>query len=48
MVHMMCKFGLGAEKNWRRQQGFNYLAKVITGVKFKDGIEVTESDQVAA
>jgi putative transposase len=29
-------------------RGFNYLAKVITGIKFKDGIEVTEVDQIAA
>jgi len=48
MLHMMFKLGQCAQKNWRRQRGFNYLAKVITGVKFKDGIEVTESDQVAA
>ncbi|MFV0276934.1 MAG: IS256 family transposase [Parahaliea sp.] len=48
MLHMMFKLGLCAQKNWRRQRGFNYLAKVITGVKFIDGIEVTESDQAAA
>jgi transposase-like protein len=48
MLHMMFKLGLCAEKNWRRLRGFNYLAKVITGIKFKDGIEVTEVDQVAA
>lgn len=48
MLHMMFKLGLCAEKNWRRQRGFDYLAKVITGVKFKDGIEATQSDQVAA
>ena len=48
MLHMMFKLGLCAQKNWRRQRGFNYLAKVITGVKFKDGIEVTESTKVAA
>jgi len=48
MLHMMYKLGMCAQKNWRRQRGFDYLAKVITGVKFKDGIEVTESDQVAA
>lgn len=47
MLHMMFKLGQCAEKNWRRLRGFNYLAKVITGVKFKDGIEVTEIDQVA-
>ena len=48
MLHMMFKLGLCAEKNWCRLRGFNYLAKVITGIKFKDGIEVTEVDQVAA
>ena len=48
MLHMMFKLGLCAEKNWRRLRGFDYLAKVITGVKFKDGIEVTQVDQVAA
>jgi putative transposase len=48
MLHMMFKLGQCAQKNWRRQRGFNYLAKVITGVKFRDGIEVTESNQAAA
>ncbi len=48
MLHMMFKLGLCAEKNWRRLRGFDYLAKVITGIKFKDGIEVTQVDQVAA
>ncbi len=48
MLHMMFKLSECAEKNWRRQRGFNYLAKVITGVKFKDGIEVTTVDQAAA
>jgi len=48
MLHMMFKLGLCAEKKWRRLRGFDYLAKVITGVKFKDGIEVTKVDQVAA
>jgi len=48
MLHMMFKLGQCAQKNWRRQRGFNYLAKVTSGVKFRDGIEVTESNQVAA
>lgn len=48
MLHMMFKLGLCAEKNWRRQRGWHYLAKVITGMKFTDGIEATQSDQVAA
>ena len=48
MLHMMFKLSECAEKNWRKQRGFSCLAKVITGVNFKDGIEVTESNQVAA
>ena len=48
MLHMMFKLGMCAEKNWRRLRGFSDLAKVITGVKFKDGIEVTDDNQVAA
>jgi len=48
MLHMMFKLSECAEKNWRRLRGFRDLAKVITGIKFKDGIEVTEVDQVAA
>ena len=48
MLHMMFKLGQCAQKNWRRLRGFDYLAKVITGVKFKDGIEVTQINQAAA
>lgn len=48
MLHMMFKLGECAEKKWRRLRGFHYLAKVITGVKFKDGVEVTKLKQVAA
>lgn len=49
MLHMIFKLGECAQKNWRRQRGFSFLAKVITGVRFKDGIEVTEtSDQKVA
>ena len=48
MLHMMFKLGQCAQKNWRRQRGFDYLVKVITGVTFRDGIEVTESNQTAA
>jgi transposase-like protein len=32
MLHMMFKLGKCAQKSWRRQRGFSYLAKVITGV----------------
>lgn len=48
MLHMIFKLGECAQKNWRRQRGFSYLAKVITGVRFKDGIEVNTADQAAA
>ena len=48
MLHMIFKLGQCAEKKWRRLRGFDYLAKVIIGIKFKDGVEVTEVDQVAA
>ena len=45
MLHMIFKLGECAQKNWRKQRGFNYLAKVIQGVRFKDGEEVTRLDQ---
>ena len=48
MLHMMFRLGQCAEKKWRRLRGFDYLAKVITGVKFKEGIEVTDVDQITA
>ncbi|MFT5448155.1 MAG: putative transposase [Gammaproteobacteria bacterium] len=48
MLHMMCKLGQCAQNKWRRLRGFDDLAKVITGVKFKDGIEVTNINQAAA
>lgn len=48
MLHMMFKLGRCAEGNWRKLRGFNYLAKVIAGVKFNDGVEVTEESQFAA
>ena len=48
MLHMMFKLGQCAEGKWRKLRGFNYLAKVINGVKFKDGIEVESDNQAAA
>jgi len=45
---MMFKLGLRAEKKSRRLRGFDYRTKVVTGIKFKDGVKVTEVDQVAA
>ena len=48
MLHMMFKLGMCAKKKWRRLRGFEHLAKVLTGIKFKDGIEVPAIDQAAA
>lgn len=48
MLHMMFKLGRCAEKTWRRLRGFDYLAKVVTGIQFRDGVEVTDVDQAAA
>ena len=48
MLHMMFKLGQCAEENWRRLRGFAYLAKLIEGVEFVNGEEVTKPGQVAA
>jgi len=48
MLHMMFKFGECAEKNWRKLRGFAYLVKVVEGVKFVNGEEIQQQDQVAA
>ena len=48
MLSMAYKLGMAAEPNWRRLRGFNKLEKVITGVKFKGGIEIENQDRSAA
>lgn len=48
MLTMIYKLGISAETSWRRLRGFKHLAKVIEGVPFKDGIEVTEPRRAAA
>ena len=45
MLAMIYKLGMSAEKRWRRILGFEYLARVIEGVKFKDGIEVSRETE---
>jgi putative transposase len=42
MLAMIFKLGMSAEKNWRRLRGFEWLAKVIDGITFRDGIEVQQ------
>ncbi len=48
MLTMIYKMGICAEDSWRKLRGFRYLAMVIEGVSFKDGIEVTEDNKAAA
>ena len=48
MLHMMFKLAGCAEKSWRKLRGFEFLAPVIKGVKFKDGVTLTTVDQMAA
>jgi putative transposase len=48
MLHMMFKLHQMCRNKWRRLRGFSCLTKVITGVKFKNGIEVTQDNQFAA
>lgn len=56
MLNMIFKLGMCAEKRWRKLNGFKFLGKVITGVKFRNGVEaitdkiteVKSDDQVAA
>ena len=48
LLSLIYKLGSCAEKRWCRIRGFEHLAKVITGVKFTDGIEVTDSRKEAA
>ena len=38
---MVFKLISAASRTWRRLQGENQLPKVIQGVKFRDGIEVS-------
>ena len=46
---MVFKLLMAASRTWRRLKGQNQLPKVITGVTFRDGIEVTmTSEQRAA
>jgi putative transposase len=45
---MIFKLAQAAEKSWRRLDGHNQLPKVISGVKFIDGVEAVRQDHQAA
>jgi putative transposase len=44
---MVYKLAIAAEKHWRRLRGYELIEKVINGVKFQDGEEIKEKEQVA-
>jgi putative transposase len=45
ILSMVFKLAKSAEGRWRALRGSELIAKVITGVQFKDGIEVNETDR---
>lgn len=45
---MVFKLVTAASKSWRRLKGNNRLPQVIKGVRFRDGIQVNDTDQSAA
>ncbi len=47
-IVMVFKLVTAASQTWRRLKGRNHLPKIIDGVKFTDGIEVTEPARNAA
>jgi transposase-like protein len=50
LLAMVYQLGQSAAKRWRRLRGFEHLAEVIAGVKFKDGVRVAseETNRIAA
>ena len=45
ILAMVFKMGMSAQHGWRRLRGFEHLAKVVQGVRFKNGREVVQRDQ---
>jgi transposase-like protein len=45
---MVFKLVMAAAKSWRRLQGQNQLPKVVSGVTFRDGIEIASEKKSAA
>jgi len=45
---MVFKLLMAASRTWRRLKGQNQLPKVITGVTFRDGVEVTTTSEQRA
>ena len=47
MLSLMFKLALAAEQSFRRLKGFGYLAQVIAGVRFVDGVENSEDQKLS-
>lgn len=47
MLAMMFKLALAAEQSFRKLKGFAHLAKVIAGVRFVDGVEKIEDQEIS-
>jgi transposase-like protein len=47
MLAFMFKLALAAEQRFRKLKGFAYLAKIIAGVRFVDGVEQIEEEKVS-
>ncbi len=45
VLSMVFKLSKSAEQRWLKLRGAQMIAKIITGVRFKDGIEVKGSDR---
>lgn len=46
-LSMVFKLASEAEKRWRRLRGYELISKVILGIKFKDGEEIPEQENIA-
>jgi len=47
MLAMMFKLALAVEQSFRKLKGFAHLAKVIAGVRFVDGVEKIEDQEIS-
>ncbi len=45
---MVFKLVMAAAKTWRRLRGENQLPKVVQGVTFQNGVEVTNTPEQSA
>ncbi len=45
---MVFKLVMAASKTWQRLQGQNLLPKVVSGVTFRDGVEINPEQSFAA